>query len=237
MSRRKKPSKSTKRPIAEYLDAARKLSKFAPGLKKYARRHKRLSPWEKGAIARKEKLLAYTANLIPVSAKMAKAKPHILFVPDVYKYRRDKEGKLVYNKEGHKILEKKPGKGPQGIRAILGHNFGRIDTAPHINRQTDDVELASNNRKWRLREIPDNAKPFKRRLEDTAKYTFEHLADMARDAFNRPTTTAIYMWTNKGRAGDGFRDFDEFVLWLEKKFEKYEDPEEWMLGLAIRSGE
>lgn len=64
-------AKSKKRPANSYIAAAKKLKIYAPGLAKYAKR-KTLKPHEKSAIARKEKLLRHTENLIPVTAQQAK---------------------------------------------------------------------------------------------------------------------------------------------------------------------
>lgn len=59
------------RTVQEYVEIAKRLSIYAPGLKKYKRR-KKLSPQEKAAISHKLKLLRYTQNLIPISKKTAK---------------------------------------------------------------------------------------------------------------------------------------------------------------------
>ena len=67
MAKRKKP-----RTVNSYIKSVERLAKFAPSLRKYKRR-KRLNRWEKGAIARKEKVIGSTENLFALSKRQTKA--------------------------------------------------------------------------------------------------------------------------------------------------------------------
>jgi len=66
-------SKRKTRSTFSYLAAAKHLQKLAPSLRKYRRRLK-LNRWEKGAITRKEKILAHYANRTVVALTRRQAR-------------------------------------------------------------------------------------------------------------------------------------------------------------------
>lgn len=232
MSTRRK-SKKPKKTDAEYIENAKNLDKFVPGLKKYRRRRK-LKPSEKGYITRMVNALRFTDHLIPVTKKQYRHLKDELYIPRT----PDRVKKDRYGNET--II---PGKPVHGVRAI--RLKGMSSTTKLITVKATDLTIASNGRKWifwKLDKLGD--KQWRRTVEKAAETAFhsaaeafpvEKIAKLAELAFKNITQPkAIYLWTRHGPVGNPFRDLNSFMDWLTETYMRaYKETDEWMNGIAI----
>lgn len=197
-------SKKNKRDVASYIQSAERLAVFAPSLKKYKRR-KRLNRWEKGAISRKERVLRYAHNLHPVSKKQALKLKDKLFAP--------------------------------GVQAIELRNTSE-HAAVHFVR--DDLFITSNGRTWLYWDLEKFTKSALAHAGEIAfhqvrnAFPIEKIAELAERAFKKPKTKEVYLWATSGRVGEGFEDLESFMEWLAESYGGYNEPQNWIRGLAIR---
>lgn len=233
MSRRKKLPKRT---IPEYLNFAKELAKFVPGLKKYKRR-KTLKPSEKSYISKMANALRFTDNLIPVTDKQYKHLKDELYVPhSPDRWKTDK-------RTGEKTLIH--GKPVKGIRAI--RLKGMSPSTKLITVKATDLTIASNGRTWLFWKL-DKLGLTERRwrktvgkaietafMSPTEAFPIEKIAKLAELAFKQITTPkAVYLWTRHGPVGQPFRDLPSFMDWLTDTYSRaYKDTDEWMNGIAI----
>lgn len=194
-----------KRPTLDYVDAARRMSRFVPGVARFKRR-KTLKPWEKAMIARYEKRLRYADNLFPVNAKQAAKFHGQLYAP--------------------------------GVRAIQLKNVGR-DTRVKVVK--DNLIVTSNGRTYLYWRLPRKVVRTKKGMRAAGKTAFEldfpmeQVAELARVAFEELHPQAVYLWNPQGRAGAGFADLKQFLLWLNANWNsgRYSYQEKWVNGLVI----
>jgi hypothetical protein len=208
-----------KRPVASYLKSARELDKFAPALRKYRRRHTRLTPWEKGAITRKENLLRYHTHQLYVIPK---------------KHRR-----ILKNRQFA------PGIPALELRNVSGDDLTHEQTIIPID---EDFMLRSNGRQWVYWQL-DREEISKKGMKKAAQAAFniqfplERIAELAGLAFEELKPLAIHLWVKSGRANRGFDSFKQFMFWLNNNWgvtggseiglNPAEDPREWINGIAI----
>lgn len=212
----------TKRDTKEYLAAARKLAKFAPILSKYKRR-KTLKPHEKGAIARKEKLLAFADHLIPLTKAQARELKDELYHPTYY----DK-----------KSATWKSAPNAAGVRAIQLRNTGDNTVIRKVRR---DLMVTSNGRTYLYWRLARSAATTRKGMETAAAQAFEmqfpieQIEALARRAFEKLHPIAVYLWAPSGRVGRGFQSLKQFAQWLYEKWGSghYTHQEEWVNGIAI----
>lgn len=203
MSRRRKQ----KRPVTDYLQSAKSLSKFAPALKKYSKR-KTLKPQEKAAIARKEKILRYAHHLIPVSKKTARKLKGKLFAPGIRAVQlnntSDHAKVAVVNKE------------------LFVTSNGRDWLYWDVEgAKPADMKRAATQAFTNVRDA----------------FPIEKIAALVHKAFRKPTTREVYLWTAQGRVGQGFESLKQFLRWFNREYHGYSQPEKWINGIAIRLGE
>lgn len=198
-----------KRTDKQWIQKAKELSKFAPGLKKYKLnmlyKGGKLNSGQKSAISHKEKILRFSDNLFPVSAKQAKKLKGLLFAPGVQAIQ------LRNTAPGAKIVRFKK------------------DMVVTSNGRTFIY--------WRLESVKPRAmkKAAKQAFEEfTATFDIEQLAELAKKAFAKLKPVRIYLWAEAGRVGEGFRVFDEFVQWLYEDYSQYKNVERWVNGIAIQ---
>ena len=232
MSRKK--SRRIKRPTSEYLEAAKRLMMFVPGLKKYKRR-KTLRPQEKSVIKKYENALRYTDHLIPVTEKQYKHLRDELYIPHM-------PDRTVTDKiTGEKIIKR--GKPVHGVRAI--RLKGMSPNTKLVTVTNTNITIASNGRKWlfwKLDKLGD--KTWRKSVANAAKqvfmspqeaYPIEKIAKLAELAFKQITKPkAVYLWTRHGPVGSPFRDLNTFMDWLTETYMRaYKETDDWMNGIAI----
>lgn len=215
-------SKKNKRETASYIQSAINLSKFVPTLKKYKRR-KRLTRYEKAAIARRENELKWVLpKLRPLTATQARSLKDELFRPKMRIKKGPHEGEYRYS---------------GGVRAIVLEN---TETHAEIHHIKQDLFITSNGRLWlywklnrfRMSDmIKAGTKAFK---EVRQTFPLETIGELAERAFKRVTTKEVYLWTVNGRVGEGYQSINQFMKWLMDNWAGYEEPEAWVRGIAIR---
>lgn len=216
-----------KRSVDSYLQSARSLARFAPGLSKY-RRRKTLKPSEKGAITRKENALAFhTDKLIPVSKKLARQLKDQLFVPT----------KRIFDEETQQVRYEE-GKTRQGIRAIELRNTG---ADAKIHKVKNDMIVTSNGRTFLYWKLDREDVKTKRGMTKAAAAAFdsqfpiERVAELAKIAFDQLKPLAVYLWAPTGRVGNPFESLKQFSMWLAENWsaDRYSQQEKWVNGIVI----
>lgn len=197
-------SKKNHRSTEDYLKSAKELAKFAPSLKKY-RRRKRLTRYEKAAISRKEKLLKYASELIPVTEKQAKALKNELFAP------------------GIRAIQLRNTGGKAKIRVVKKDLMITTNGRTWIYWKLDKFDETS------IAFAGDIAFNQIRQA-----FPIEKIAELAGKAFKNIKTKEVYLWAKSGRVGEGFLDVESFMEWLGESYGGYNDPSSWVNGIAIR---
>lgn len=208
-----------KRSVASYLESARELAAFVPSLKKY-RRRKTLTPWEKGAITRKENIIRYTDHLIPVTKKQARELKEQLFQPETTIKTGKQKGKIIRH---------------HGIQAIQLRNTGKNVL---IKKVRNDIIVTSNGRTWVYWSLPSSNKSVIRKAGEDAftnpdTFDIERVVELAKKAFDNPETKGVFLWAESGRVGEGTEDIESFVRWIASDYARYKNTERWVKGIAI----
>lgn len=220
MSKKKKPEK---RPVSSYVESAKRLAKFAPGLKKYKRR-KTLNQWERAAITRKENALRFhTTTLIPVPKKLQKEFKDQLFIP-----RR-------FDKKTKRYVE---GTTTQGIKAIELRGMSSNTKLYSLNK---DMKITSNGRTWLLWKLNRDDVKTRRGMTKAVQAAFnkqfpiERVAELAKIAFDELNPREVRLWAPSGPVGDRFEDLKAFTGWLAENWntDRYSAQEKWVNGIAI----
>ncbi len=223
-----------KRAVSSYLTVAKELAKFVPSLKKYNRRRTKLTPWEKGHIARWEHLLTFNADkLQPISKEQAKKTPWIVFKPE-----------YEVKKGPHKGYRKQA----SGVLATQMRNVG---SDFKILKSEDDLMLVrSNKRKWLYWHLSETNAHYVKKAGQLAfdeitegeedeeipvveGYDIERIVEMARAAFERPDTKAVYLWAESGRVGVPMLSAKSFAEWIFRDYSTYQQTDKWVKGLAL----
>lgn len=206
MSRKKKH-----RTVQDYLDSAKRLAKFAPGLAKYKRR-KTLTRYEKSAIGRKEKVLRYVDHLIPLSKSQAKKMKDQLFAPGV---------------RAIKLKDTSPDAKIEKIRNdMIVTSNGRTWLYWKLEKL--------NTRQWKSRRVKVFGDAVETAFHDPDAFPIEKIGLLAERAFKNVTTKQVHLWGQGGRVGAGFRDLKAFMHWLlEEHVRAYRNTDEWINGIAI----
>lgn len=68
----------------------------------------------------------------------------------------------------------------------------------------------------------------------SGSFIVEQIAELAKTAFKKLKVIRIYLWSETGRVGEGFRSFDSFVQWLWESYSQYRNVEQWNNGIAIQ---
>lgn len=243
---------SRKRPLGEYLRAARKLADAFPQFQKYITRTD-LSPQEKAGIARVAKLPPVkrrsTYEYIELAKKLSK------FAPGLKKYKRRRklnngEKAAISHKErllrysDHLIpVSKSQARKLKGLLFAPGVQAIQLrNTSPDakITKVGKDIVLTSNGRNfiyWRLENV--KARGMKKAADAVfnkfeATFQIEHIAALAQQAFKKFKPKQIFLWAESGRVGEGFADFDVFMDWIYESYSQYKNVERWVNGVAIQ---
>lgn len=229
-----------KRETGSYLESAKELSRFIPSLKKYKKR-KTLKPSEKSAIARKENILrdSYTQleDLIPVTKKQARELKDLLWQPETLIKTGTRKGQTSRH---------------HFVQALRLRNVGK-DT--HIIKKIDrNIYVVSNGRTWVYWKLPDTRpktllkagqqlfeefdgeEPEEFEEREPVKpdeFDIERLIELAKQAFERPETKAVYLWAETGRVGFGMKSLSNFIHWIRQDYASYAQTEKWVNGIAI----
>jgi hypothetical protein len=208
-----------KRSLESYLDSARELAAFVPALKKYKRR-RTLTRWEKGAITRKENIVRYTDHLIPVTKKQARELKDLLFQPETTVKSGPQRGRIIRH---------------HGVQAIQLRNTGRDVT---IRKVRNDIYVSSNGRTWVYWSLPSTTKSAVQHAGEEAftnpdAFDIEKVVELARQAFENPTTKGVFLWAESGRVGEGTEDIETFVRWIATDYARYKNTDRWVRGIAI----
>lgn len=215
-SKKKTRNVKTKRPTQEYLDAAKRLSKFVPKLAKLKRR-KTLTTGEKSYITKAENALRWVDNLRPltkVEAKQLKGATYegAVNIPEKYK---------MIN--GERIVTREAKSYPfKGVRAIQMKNISPDAKIKIIkDKQTGKykMQVVSNGRTFDYLK-PRNTSP-------------EEMLALAEKLFADPTVKEIYLWTSQGRVGQGFGSVYSFMEWFNKSYHGYKNTEKWVKGFQV----
>lgn len=206
MSRKKKH-----RATSEYLEAAKRLMKFAPGLAKYKRR-KTLTKYEKAAINRKEKVLRYVDHLIPLSKSQARKMKDQLFAPGVRAIKlKDTSPDAKIEKINKDMIVTSNG------RTWLYWKLEKLDTT-----------------QWKRRRVKVFGQAAEQAFTNPDAFPIEKIGLLAERAFKKVTTKQVHLWGKAGRVGAGFRDLKAFMHWLlEEHVRAYRNTDEWINGIAI----
>lgn len=210
-----------KRDISSYLQAARELAPFITSLTKYKRRKKNLTPQEKSAIARAERLFArsHADHLIPVDTRTAKD-----LGAELFEFTETTTIKKGPNK-GKPITRK------HRFQAIQLRNTSPKATFKRLNR---NMIVETNGRLWVYWKLRDKSVPA---VEEAGSRAFqddiEAVIELAREAFDQPTCKGVYLWAQSGRVGEGTKTLSEFVQWVYESYSHYVDTNKWMKGIAI----
>jgi hypothetical protein len=210
-----------KRTAQSYLASAAKLRPFAPALKKY-RRRKTLSPQEKGAISRKEKLLQFhTQHLIPVSKKLARELKNQLFAPGVRAVElRGTSANAKMRRVG---------------KDMLVTSNGRTWLYWRLDREAVKTKKGMSDAAARAFEIDEYEEPEEGEEPPIEQLPIERVAELAGMAFEELKPLAVYLWAPTGRVGDGFASLKQFTTWLAENWQtdRYSQQEKWVNGIAI----
>lgn len=213
-----------KRDLESYLESVKTLAPFIPSLKKYKKR-KRLKPAEKSAIARKENILRQTYtqidHLIPVSKRKARELRNILYEPETI----IKSGKRKGQTLRHHF-----------IQAVQLRNVGH--DARILKKVDQNIFVVSNGRTWVYWKLPDVRPKALEKAGEAAftapdAYDIERVIELARQAFENPTTKGIYLWAESGRVGFPMKRLSDFVRWIKEDYSQYANTQKWVQGIAI----
>lgn len=209
MSRRKKPNRT----VQEYIEAAKRLAKFAPSLQKYKRR-KTLTKYEKSAIARKEKILRYVDHLVPLTKQQARKMKDQLFAPGIRAIQlRDTSPGARIEKINKDMIVTSNG------RTWLYWKLEKLDTQNwKRKRKTVFGEAAQTYFQESIEAFPIE------KIERLVKHAFKKI----------PKKKQIHLWTKSGRVAKGFTGINAFMDWLlSEHVRAYRNTDEWVNGIAI----
>lgn len=209
MSRRQRQ----KRPTSEYLEAAKRLAKFAPGLQKYKKR-KTLTSHEKAAINRKEKILRYVDHLVPLTKKQARKMKDQLFAPGVRAIQlRETSPNAKIERVSNDMIITSNG------RTWLYWKLEKLDT-----------------KNWKRKRRQVFGKAAETYFNETSDaFPIEKIERLVRHAFKKiPKKKQIHLWTKTGRVAKGFTGINAFMDWLlSEHVRAYKDTDSWVNGIAI----
>lgn len=222
MATGKRPKKKkVKRDDASYIASAQKLSPLVPRLRKY-RKRKRLTRYEKSAIARREKQLKNIPYLVPVTKKQARRLRGKLFLPGVQAIQ------LRGVPEGSKISFKRNG----DITVRTGDQ--------HWIYWSLDRDTVRSRRAMRRA----GQRAF------TKDFDIEKVSGLTEQAFQKYVVKQVHLWAHAGIVGDAFETVGAFIRWVNEKwnagrymggrqvgdgdiYSNPSDPGKWVNGIAI----
>jgi len=213
-----------KRDPQTYIDSAAELSPYVPKLKRFSRR-KKLKPWEKSYIARIENIIrrSYTNidDLIPITAKQAKALKGFTFEPEIIA----PTGRFAGQPKRFHMF-----------RAMQLRNVGEDVRILRID--PDKMVVESNKRTWIYWKLPPGPSPAE--MEEAGEEAFdmgedeiERIIALTAKAFRNPKAKLVYLWSQHGRVGIPMRRVQDFVRWTVQKYSEYQQTESWLNGIAI----
>lgn len=218
---RKKTKKKPIRSTDDYLASAKELSKIVPSLKKFKSR-KTLRKSEKASIRRREKQLKNIPFLVPVSKVQAKKLGRRkLFLP--------------------------------GIQAIQLRN---VEAGSKIKIKGKDIEVLQNAQHWIYWSLDRKTVRSRRGMRDAGASAFnkqfpiEKVSELTTAAFAQYEVQQVHLWAHAGIVGDAFHDVQQFVMWVNEKwnqgryistrhlasgdiYSEPSDPGKWVNGIAI----
>jgi hypothetical protein len=215
----------TRRDTAEYLSSANALASILPQFSKFKKR-KTLKPWEKSWIARTENIYKFTHDLRPVTKKEAREFPELLYKPVTTIKKGPRAGQARHHAP---------------IRAVQMTNVG--DDFKILGRAGPDLYVIQSNSRiwvyWRLsdthvrtlREAGEEA------FDDPYTYEIEAVIELAKQAFARPETKAVYLWAEQGRVGAPMPSLNQFIRWIADDYSRYENTDRWVRGICILVGD
>lgn len=214
-----------RRDTAEYLASAIELAAYHPKFSKFKKR-KRLEPWEKSWIARTENIYRYVKDLRPVSKKVAKQFPELLYRPTTTIKKGARQGQT----RTHKPI-------PAVQMANVGDDFAILGSVAE-----NFYVIKSNGRTWVYWRLPDASVPTIREagqdaFHDPYTYEIEQVLDLAEQAFKRPETKAVYLWGEQGRIGAPMPSMQQFARWIQTDYSQYQNTDRWVRGIAVLIGD
>lgn len=213
MARRKRETES-------YLESVRELYPFIPSLAKY-RKRKRLKPQERSRIAFIERVIRESRTVVDdlraVPTRKLKDYEGLLYEPETM----IKTGKRKGQMRRHHFFQ-----------AYSMRNVGSDFRMEPISK---DLFLATDHGRqwiyWKLKDVKPHA--FAKAGKDAFNLDIDALFELARQAFDRPDTKGVYLWSNKGRVGFPMPSLRQFQRWIVDRYEEYTRLEEWVNGLAV----
>jgi hypothetical protein len=169
---------------------------------------KKLTPGEKGIIARKENLLKYHVHqLRPLNKAQIKEFKGHKFGPGVnaIEFRNTSPDAKVRVARKDLVVT-------SNGRDWLYWKLDRFDTETMANA----AQTAFDN----LREA----------------FPIERLAALVGKAFESADTIGVSLWAKSGRVGEVFDDLEAFMEWLQESYGGYNEPDKWVRGIAIELG-
>ncbi len=229
MVARKKKRKIARKPrgrsTESYLYSADNLAKIVPSLKKFSTR-KTLKKSEKATIRRREKQLLHIPHLEPLTPKQAKQLGRKkTFLPGVHAVQL------------------------RGVDTRRGDKF-------RVNKYGDlQVTKASGDR-WIYWALDRKTVRSRRGMREAGKAVFdktlpiEKVTELTADAFKHYKIQEVHLWAHAGVVGDGFQDLQQFVMWVNEKwnqgryistrqhgdgsrYTQASDPGQWINGIAF----
>lgn len=220
MARRKAPpsyrkrKRSKSRSDAEYIASAANLSALVPSMRKLAKR-KRLKPTEKAAITRRERQLKGIPNIFPITAQQEKKM----------------KGQTIF----------------KGVRGI---QLRGVPADAKIRFRGKNLSVEENGRKWIYWHLSRAVVRSKRKMKAAGgaafaqQFPIELVAELAAEAFKSLDVVQVNLWAHAGIVGDAHHTLEEFVQWVNEKWNagRYvrtsihggeSDPGKWVNGIAI----
>lgn len=108
-----------------------------------------------------------------------------------------------------------------GIRAVRLRN---TEEHAKVRVRKGGIIVTSNGRDWEYHPVGGG----------DPSVLAENLIEKGRDLFNRDKNPpfSLYIWTSKGRASEGFRDFGLWARYVGSRFNSYQNASEFIWGIA-----
>lgn len=215
--------KKQTRTSEDYLASAKQMMALVPSLKKFKTR-KTLKKSEKRTIRRREKQLQSIPFLVPVTKAQAKKLGRKkLFLP--------------------------------GIQAIQLRNVPE-GSKISIKKRGDVQVIQPSGQRWIYWSLNRDTVRSRRGMRDAGQKVFsrefpiEKVSDLTAKAFAKYKIQQVHLWAHAGIVGDGFADLQQFIMWVNEKWQngRYvtvrmqshgdiysepSDPGKWVNGIAI----
>jgi hypothetical protein len=103
----------------------------------------------------------------------------------------------------------------KGIRAVRLRNVQPGSKVKVLKDGT--IKTTSGGRKWEYH---------------ASQADIDSVGYLGLELLDRADVWAVYLWTNKGRVGEGFADPNAWTEWLYDRYQRYQDADEFVKGVA-----